>query len=144
MLRASGLRVEVLGRGAPAALVRRAPDWTFLGEGGDTRPLWARAAVCVVPLLAGGGTRLKILESAATGAPVVSTHVGAEGLDFRDGEDILLRDEPGAFADAVLRLASDRPFASRISEAARARVETEFDWPAIGGRFAARLTEGRR
>jgi len=143
MLRGSGLRFEVLGRGAPAALVRRAPDWTFLGEGGDTRPLWARAAVSVVPLLAGGGTRLKILESAATGAPVVSTHVGAEGLGFRDGEEILLRDEPGAFADAVLRLAADRPFASRIAGAARAKVEAEFDWKGIGGRFAAALTEGR-
>jgi glycosyltransferase involved in cell wall biosynthesis len=139
LLRSSGLRVEVLGRGAPAELVRLAPEWTFLGEGGDTRPLWTRAAAAIVPLLAGGGTRLKILEAAASGAPVVSTTVGAEGLGFADGSEILLRDDPAGFADAVLRLAGDRAFAEGLAAAARARVEREFDWRAIGERLARRL-----
>ena len=76
---------------AGASLGRRAAAGvSFLGEGDDTRPHWARAAVAVVPLLAGGGTRLKILEAAACGVPVVSTPVGAEGLDFADGSEILL------------------------------------------------------
>jgi glycosyltransferase involved in cell wall biosynthesis len=139
LLASSGLRVEVLGRGAPAELVRAAPDWTFLGEGGDTRPLWARATAAIVPLLAGGGTRLKILEAAACGAPVVSTRVGAEGLGFADGSEILLRDDPAGFADAVLRLAGNQAFAEGLAAAARARVEREFDWRAIGERLARRL-----
>ena len=133
------LKVEVLGRGAAGDLVRRARGFTFLGEGGDTRPLWARAAVAVVPLLAGGGTRLKILEAAAAGAPVVSTSVGAEGLGFEPGTEILLADEPAAFAAAVLRLAGDAPLARRIAVAARARVERDYGWRAIGERFANAL-----
>jgi glycosyltransferase involved in cell wall biosynthesis len=143
LVKPSGLRVEVLGRGAPRSLGRDASDWTFLGEGGDTRPLWASASLGIVPLLAGGGTRLKILEAAASGVPVVSTSVGAEGLSFRDGSEILLRDDPEGFADAVLRLAGDAGFAASISAAARDLVEREYDWRAIGGRFAAALAELR-
>ena len=76
---------EILGRDAPADLARDASDAFRIHGGDDTRPFWSRAAVSVVPLLAGGGTRLKILESAACGVPVVSTAIGAEGLDLDAG-----------------------------------------------------------
>jgi glycosyltransferase involved in cell wall biosynthesis len=132
--------VEVLGRGAPADLERLgAANFVFSGEGDDTRPHWARAAVGIVPLLAGGGTRLKILEAAACGVPVVSTHVGAEGLELKAGEEIRLHDEPEQFAAAIVRLFADREAARRQAEAARARVEALYDWARIGREFAAEL-----
>lgn len=138
-------RVEVLGRGAPADLLALGgPRFAFLGEGGDTRPLWREAAVAVVPLLGGGGTRLKILEAAAAGVPVVSTSVGAEGLGFVDGEEILLRDAPAAFAEAVAALLGDEGTRVRQAAAARARVEREYGWRAIGERFAAELARRTR
>src|SRR5262249_35431141 len=81
---------EILGREPPADLAGGSdPSLRLLGEGTDTRPHWARTAVAVVPLRAGGGTRLKILEAAACGVPVVSTSIGAEGLDFEAGSEIL-------------------------------------------------------
>jgi polysaccharide biosynthesis protein PslH len=135
--------VEVLGRRAPADLLAlESSRFQFAGEGGDTRPHWREAAVAVVPLLAAGGTRLKILEAAASGVPVVSTSVGAEGLDFVPGEEILLRDNPAEFAEAVAGLLADAGARRRQAAAARARVEREYDWNTIGDRFAAEL--GRR
>ena len=132
--------VEVLGRRAPADLLALAqPRFAFAGEGGDTRPHWREAAVAVVPLLAGGGTRLKILEAAAAGVPVVATSVGAEGLDFVNGEEILLRDGPAEFAGAVADLLGDEGARRRQAAAARARVEREHGWKAIGERFAAEI-----
>lgn len=132
--------VEVLGRRAPEDLLAlKDPRFTFAGEGGDTRPHWREAAVAVVPLLAGGGTRLKILEAAACGVPVVSTSVGAEGLSFVNGEEILLRDDPARFADAVAGLLADPPARRRQASAARARVEKEYGWKPISERFAALL-----
>jgi len=129
--------VEVLGRRAPADLASFAgPRFVFAGEGGDTRPHWQQASIAVVPLLAGGGTRLKILEAAASGVPVVSTSVGAEGLSFVEGEEILRRDEPAAFAGAVAGLLADAGSRERMAAAARRRVEKEYGWGPIADRFA--------
>lgn len=129
-------RVEVLGRGVPASSHER---FRYLGEGGDTRPHWARAAVSIVPLRAGGGTRLKILEAAAAGVPVVSTRLGAEGLTLAEGTEILLREDPAAFAEAVSTLLSDRGLGRRQAVAARRRVEDSYGWEAIGERFSREL-----
>jgi glycosyltransferase involved in cell wall biosynthesis len=129
--------VEVLGRRAPADLAAFAgPRFVFAGDGGDTRPHWRQASVAVVPLLAGGGTRLKILEAAACGVPVVSTTVGAEGLAFAEGEEILRRDEPLAFAEAVAALLADAGSRQRMAAAARRRVEKDYGWGPIGETFA--------
>lgn len=133
-------RAEIVGRSAPPDFERLArAGVALLGEGGDARNHWARAAVGVVPLLAGGGTRLKILEAAASGVPVVSTSVGAEGLDFAPEVEILRRDGAGDFADAVAGLLADAGAAARQATAARARVETSYGWGPIGRRFAAEL-----
>jgi glycosyltransferase involved in cell wall biosynthesis len=133
-------RVEVLGRGAPRRL-RAVQDGGFrlLGEGEDTRPFWERAAVGVVPLLAGGGTRLKILEAAACGVPVVSTSVGAEGLELAAGDEISIADAPEAFAQAAARLLEDPDARRRMAAAARRRVERLYDWSSIGAAFAREL-----
>ncbi len=133
-------RVEVLGRGAPRDL-RSGTDgrFRFLGEGDDTRPFWNRAAVGIVPLLAGGGTRLKILEAAACGVPVVSTPVGGEGLDLVPGVEIAVGAGAAAFAEEIVRLLGDPEARRRQAAAARRRVEQRYDWSAIGAAFAGEL-----
>jgi glycosyltransferase involved in cell wall biosynthesis len=89
----------------------------------------------VVPLRVGGGTRLKIYEAMATGKAVVSTSVGAEGLDVTDGRDIVLADDPSAFAEAVVMLLRD-PERRRNYERAAAACAARHEWPAIGEKFA--------
>jgi glycosyltransferase involved in cell wall biosynthesis len=96
--------------------------------------LW-EAAVVVVPLRIGGGTRLKIYEAMAAGRAVVSTTIGAEGLDVKHGSDIMLSDDANSFADSVCRVLKDPVLRHRYEEAA-ARSAGRHDWPAIGRRFA--------
>ena len=98
----------------------------------EIKPYFAEATVFVVPLRIGSGTRLKILEALAMGKAIVSTTVGAEGLELRDGEEIFIADEPTAFADAVIRLLTDSQLRRRIGENGRARVERDYDWQSIG------------
>lgn len=98
----------------------------------EIKPYFARATVFVVPLRIGSGTRLKILEALAMGKAVVSTTVGAEGLNLVDGEEILIADEPIAFTEAVLRLLTDASLRRKIGENGRARVERDYDWRRIG------------
>jgi glycosyltransferase involved in cell wall biosynthesis len=133
-------RLEILGRFAPPDLARLAsPRLTFAGDPADTRPHWERAAVAVVPLLAGGGTRLKILEAAACGVPVAATPIGAEGLALEPDREIRLREDPVEFADAVAELLADPDVARRQAVAARRRVEALYDWRRIGEEFARAL-----
>jgi glycosyltransferase involved in cell wall biosynthesis len=97
----------------------------------DPQPYWASSQVFVVPLRAGGGMRVKILDAWARGLPVVATTIGAEGLQYRSGEDILIADTPADFAAAVLAVLSDAPRANRLAAAGRATVEQYYDWHRI-------------
>jgi glycosyltransferase involved in cell wall biosynthesis len=90
----------------------------------------ARAKVAVVPVVAGSGTRLKILEAWAAGLPVVSTTLGAEGLGARDGESLLLADRGPAFAEAVSRLLACKDLREKVGAAGRLLLEKEFTWEA--------------
>jgi glycosyltransferase involved in cell wall biosynthesis len=93
-----------------------------------------QSAVVIVPLRIGGGTRLKIYEAMATAKAVVSTTVGAEGLDVRHGRDIILADDTRSFSQAVIMLLRDRELRRRYERAA-AETAARCDWPAIGERF---------
>jgi glycosyltransferase involved in cell wall biosynthesis len=97
-----------------------------------------QSAVVVVPLRIGGGTRLKIYEAMATAKAVVSTTVGAEGLEVRHGRDIMLADDSQSFAHAVIMLLKDRELRCRYEKAA-AETAARYDWPAIGERFSGML-----
>jgi glycosyltransferase involved in cell wall biosynthesis len=90
----------------------------------------ARARVVVAPLLAGSGTRIKILEAWAAGRAVVSTRIGAEGLPAADGENLLLADSPAEFLDRITRLLQDAPLRRRLGDAGRRLVERQLCWPA--------------
>jgi sugar transferase (PEP-CTERM/EpsH1 system associated) len=112
----------------------------------DVRPHMERAAVFVIPLRIGGGTRLKVYEAMGMEVPIVSTTVGAEGLPVRDGEELLLADEPEAFASAVVRLLRDEDAGRRLATRAADRVRREFGWSEVAVRFAAlceRVASGR-
>jgi len=98
------------------------------GEVEDAVTEIGRAKVSVVPLLAGSGTRLKILEAWAAGVPVVSTRVGAEGLPACHGEHLLLADGAIPFADAVSGLLASQALRSKIGMAGRLLLEKEFTW----------------
>lgn len=97
----------------------------------DLRPILDTAALCVVPLRSGGGTRLKILEAFAACLPVVATTRGAAGLEARDGEHLVLADTPEAFASAVVRLLREPEGAEQIARRARRLAETRYDWTSI-------------
>ena len=96
------------------------------------------SAVVIVPLRIGGGTRLKIYEAMATGKAVVSTTVGAEGLDVHHGRDIMLADDPRSFAQAIIMLLRDSELRRRYEKAA-SETAARYDWPAIGERFSGVL-----
>jgi glycosyltransferase involved in cell wall biosynthesis len=104
----------------------------LVGYVDDIRPHVLSAACYVVPLRVGGGTRLKILDAWAMGKAVVSTSVGCEGLAARDGENILIRDEPRAFAEAVALVLRDVGLRKRLESAARSTAEKVYAWPVIG------------
>ena len=101
---------------------------TITGFVPDAGPLLARSRVFVVPLLAGGGMRVKILDAWQWGIPLVSTSIGAEGIHTQPGKNILLADDPQAFADAVVALLSDVNLARRLRENGRSWVEENYNW----------------
>lgn len=123
----------------------RTPGITITGTVPDVRPMIARAAVYIVPLRIGGGSRLKILEALAMEKAVVSTRVGAEGLEVEEGRHVVLADTPEDFSAAVLRLLDDPARRALLGAAGRALVLERYRWASIGARlndFLARLVAG--
>lgn len=98
----------------------------------DIRPYIHEAACFVVPIRVGGGTRLKILDAWAMGKAVVSTTVGCSGLQARDGQNILIRDDPASFAAAVAEVLNDRALRKRLGAEGRRTVEQTYSWQVIG------------
>jgi glycosyltransferase involved in cell wall biosynthesis len=98
----------------------------------DVKPFYEKAAVAIVPLLNGSGTRLKILEAMSFGLPVVSTAKGAEGIDYSEGMDILLANDEIEFANKLISLLENREKRVLMSKAGRDLVEKKYDWNLIG------------
>lgn len=135
-------RFRIVGR-RPAARVERLgldPSVEVTGDVASVIPYLRDATVFVVPLRVGGGTRLKIYEAMASGCAVVSTSIGAEGLDINDGRDILLADGPAAFADAVSGLLVDANRRGNIQAAATTHA-ARFDWTVVVHRFEDSLAQ---
>jgi glycosyltransferase involved in cell wall biosynthesis len=128
------VKFVVAGRNPPEGFTQRlsqVPGVEFTGTVLDMRAEIASAAMCVVPLRMGSGTRLKILEAAAMAKPIVSTNLGAEGLEFLKGEEILLEDDPSAFAGAVVKLLKAPADRKLLGQAARKRVEQQYSFPSL-------------
>ena len=98
----------------------------------DVRRPVLESAIYVVPLRAGSGTRLKVLEAMALGKAIVTTRIGAEGIELEPGRDALFADDAQGFADAVLRLYHEPGTAAHIGAAARQVAEQRYGWDAIG------------
>ena len=107
------------------------PNLQFTGTVPDMRPYLGQAAVVVVPLRIGSGTRIKILEAAASGKAVVSTAIGAEGLDFKDRSEIVIANDPNSFASEVVTLLRDPQQRSSIGQAARKKVVERYSQKAL-------------
>src|SRR5262249_13565109 len=107
----------------------------------DVRPYLLHAGIMVVPLEVGGGSRLKILEALATGLPVVSTTVGAEGLELEPGRHLVAADTPDALADALVDSIRNPEAARAIAEEGRRVVLERYDWGALADKLERAWTE---
>ncbi|HEY2962934.1 MAG TPA: glycosyltransferase [Pyrinomonadaceae bacterium] len=136
----SDATLTVVGRNPPPALVEMSKEDASLiitGRVDDVRPYMERAAAYIVPLHIGGGTRLKIFEAMAMEKAVVSTTVGAEGLPLTDGVELLLADEPQAFANAVVKVLTDSSYASELGQRAAENVRQNHGWRQVTENFIA-------
>jgi len=122
---------------------RRPPDWlrqvgeanrrvTITGFVDDVRPYFQSASVCICPILSGGGTRLKILDSLAMGVPVVATNFAASGLLLEHDKHLLLADTEEQFAEHTRRLLKDPILRSRLVSAGAERVDQLYSWTVVG------------
>lgn len=129
---------------APEVIALQGDDIVIHGRVDDVRPFQQRADVVVAPIRAGGGTRLKVLEAAASGKAIVTTALGAEGLPFRDGVEVLIAETSAEFAAAVVALLRDPERRQQLGASARAAAR-RFDWASIGATcrtFLERLVRG--
>lgn len=117
------------------ALAGLYPAVEVTGTVPDVRPFYAEALLAIVPLRTGGGTRLKILEAFAAGVPVISTTLGAEGLNLSPGEHFLAADSQTEWVAACSAIANDAPLRKRLIQAGRKLAEDEYDWNVLGGRL---------
>jgi glycosyltransferase involved in cell wall biosynthesis len=124
----------------PAAdICRAAPAVTVVGWVPDIDPFVRQSRVLVVPMRAGSGMRVKILEAMARGLPVVSTAVGCEGIDIVPGRHLLVEDDPSRFADAVARVLNDDVLAASLASEARALVMARYDVTAVSNALLGAL-----
>jgi len=124
-------RFLAVGRGPTADMrltAERDPSIRITGEVDDVRPYFRESDVFVCPVRMGGGFRGKVLEAMASGVPVVSTALGAEGIPARPGDNILLAESPEELAEATIRLLKDRDLAGRIALNARELVVERYSW----------------
>jgi glycosyltransferase involved in cell wall biosynthesis len=132
-----GARFRIVGRNPDRRVQKWAandPSIEVTGRVPSVVEHLRESSAVIVPLRIGGGTRLKIYEAMAIGKAVVSTTVGAEGLDVHHGRDIILADDAHSFAQAVITLLRDPQLRQRY-EIAAAETAARYDWPAIGQRF---------
>jgi glycosyltransferase involved in cell wall biosynthesis len=126
--------VDVVGSqpGPAVAELREIPGVSIHADAERVAPFYARADVAILPIRAGGGTRLKILEAFAHGVPVVSTAIGAEGIAVESGRHLLLADGPDALAEAGASVLGDPALAARLRTEARELIAQRYDATLVG------------
>lgn len=130
-----GAKLTIVGKSPPKDFLKldANPESGIVTTGfvPDLDPYFAESAVTVVPVRAGGGMRVRILEAFARAAPVVTTTVGAEGIDARPGVDLSIADSPGEFASAVIRILQDKELRERLAVHGRRLAEEKYDWHVV-------------
>lgn len=131
------VRFAVVGYDPPPSIeaLARRPDIVVTGRVADVARFYRNAAIAVVPIRAGGGTRIKLLESAGFGVPMIATSFGASGTAFRHGVEILLADQEDDFAASCIRLLADRKLALRLALQASRRARLCYDPRGCAHRF---------
>ena len=133
------VKLTVVGRNPYQGLIELSktdPNIEVTGRVEDVRPYMDRASAYIVPIRVGSGTRLKIYEAMAMELPIVSTTVGAEGLNLVDGRELMIADTPNDFAAGVVKLLSDDEYASALGQRASELVRAKFGWSNAAQRFA--------
>ena len=127
------LSVYVVGKNPPEH-IRKLSDDKFIvtGKVPDVRSYVEKGLLTIVPLLVGGGTRLKILESMAAGRAIISTSLGAEGIDITHKDNIIIADSAEDFANEVVKLVADSAGRDALRDRAKEFVIGKYDWPIIG------------
>lgn len=141
--RRPGVRLRITGRAGPEhlAVLPSLEGVDVVGFVPDVRAEVVRAWCEVVPLRAGSGTRLKVLEALALGTPVVSTSKGIEGLALKHERHVLVADSPESFAAATLRLLEQPELRAHLAAEGRRRVADMYDWRVIGERMNDLINE---
>jgi len=124
------IKLQIVGRHADKTLQQLTSDSSILLKGyvEDIRPYLARSSIVVVPMVSGGGMKTKVLEAMAMGKPVISTSIGATGLEIVPGKDIIIADDPREFATQVVRFLHNKPLRQEIGSNARRLVESRYSW----------------
>lgn len=140
--RDAGISVTIVGRRPPPHVreLGKVEGVTVTGTVDDVRPFISSAAVYICPLRIGGGSRLKILEALAMQRPVVSTTVGAEGLEVSNGKDILIADTPREFAGQVETLLAEPSLGRQLATAGRQLVQRRYRWGIMAEKLEGFLT----
>jgi glycosyltransferase involved in cell wall biosynthesis len=125
-----GARVFIIGK-SPPRITRRLECVEAPGFVEDVDPYWMHSRVFIVPLLSGGGMRVKILDAWARGLPVISTTIGAEGIEYSDNEDIMIADDPQNFANTIIRMLKDNILANKLVKNGMKMIENYYDWGKI-------------
>ena len=139
-----GVKLTIIGRNPTAAILAlQGADASIqvTGTVDDVRPYMSRAAVSIVPLRVGGGTRIKIFEAMAMGIPVVSSTIGAEGLPVLDGTNIFVADGAETFAQRVVTLLQDSSMARSMGNAGKRMVGEKFSWHTAVSQFDRMCTQ---
>lgn len=127
-------QLTLIGKGAPKALkaaCRAYNNIELTGYVADIQPYLAETGAFIVPILAGGGMRVKILDAWCWGMPIVSTPLGAEGFHLKDGQNILLADTPQAFAQHVVRLLQEPSLGTQLAAGGREAIKRYYDWRTV-------------
>jgi polysaccharide biosynthesis protein PslH len=142
----SPLRLLIAGSNPAPSLVRlgRRHGVTVTGTVPDIGAFYGQADLALVPIRAGGGTRIKLLEAAAHGVPVVSTTFGAEGTTFRHRRDLLIADGEREFAHACVAMLQRPRYAQALAARARCRAAQDYSAKRWAERLAGRITDLRQ
>ncbi|MBI4039590.1 glycosyltransferase [Candidatus Daviesbacteria bacterium] len=129
-------KIWIVGRNPSDSIKKLASDSVIVDESQeDIRQAYRRASILVAPIKGGGGTRYKILEAMASRLPVITTSIGIEGLDAKDGREVIIRDDAKLIAQATVELLKDRTKYQQIADSAHLFVAQKYNWSNIANKL---------